>query len=120
MKRLPFRKVKIVRKCAEVEYSENLCSEWTKYRDSNKLWCYEKKSIDWSHQNNEKYLERYRRSSEKYRRSLKRPGKKMKMESQKWHVLDFFTGEIIEEFDSIEQAKRFCIKNDYDFGMYDK
>ena len=118
MKRLPFRKVKIVRKNHDVEYSENLCSEWTKYRDSNKLWCYEKKSIDWSHQNNEKYLEKYRRSSEKYRRSLKRPGKKMKMESQKWHVLDFSTGEIIEEFDSIEQAKRFCIKNDYDFGMY--
>lgn len=120
MKRLPFRKVKIVRKCAEVEYSENLCSEWTKYRDSNKLWCYEKKGIDWDNLDNVKYMKKYKKSTEKYRRSLKRPGKKMKMESQKWHVLDFSTGEIIEEFDSIEQAKRFCIKNDYDFGMYGK
>ena len=118
MKHLPFRKVKIVRKSDEVEYSENLYAGWTKYRDSNKLWCYEKKGIDWSKQNKEKYIKKYRRSTEKYHGSLKKPGKKMKMESQKWHVLDFSTGELIEEFDTIDQAKRFCIKNDYDFGMY--
>lgn len=120
MKRLPFRKVKIVRKCDEVEYSENLYAGWTKYRNSNKLWCYEKMGIDWEKCDNHKYLEKCRRSAEKYHRSLKKPGKKLNIESTKWFVVDATTGEAIDGFDTIDQAKRFCIKNDYDFGMYDK
>lgn len=117
-----FRKVKIVRTTDKVEYSENLYSGWTKYRDAENLWCYEKKGIDWSKQNNEKYhekyLERYKRSSEKYRRSLKRPGKKMSMEKVKWAVVDVESGERMKSFDDINQAKKWCIENDFDFGLY--
>ena len=36
----------------------------------------------------------------------------------KWRVKDNTTGDIIGSFDSPVQAKRFCIKNDYDFGLY--
>jgi len=36
----------------------------------------------------------------------------------KWRVKDKATGDIIGSFDSPVQAKRFCIKNDYDFGLY--
>ena len=113
-----FRKVKIVRGQEVVEYSENLCSGWTKYRDSNKLWCYEKKGIDWEKCDNHKYVEKYRRSTEKYHRSLKKPGKRLNLENTSWFVIDADSGEKITRCDSIEQAKRFCIKNSYDFGMF--
>lgn len=36
----------------------------------------------------------------------------------KWRVKDNATGDTIGSFDSPVQAKRFCIKNDYDFGLY--
>lgn len=120
MKRLPFRKVKILKRTKEVDYVENLCSSYTKYRDSNSLWCYEKKRIIWEKCDNQKYVEKYKRCCEKYHRSLKKPGRKLALDNSKWLVLDSTTNEVLAELDSIEQAKRFCIKNDYDFGMYDK
>ena len=33
-------------------------------------------------------------------------------------IISLIQMEEFERFDSIEQAKRFCIKNDYDFGLY--
>jgi len=118
VKSLSFRKVKIVRRNDEVEYSENLYAGWTKNRDSNNLWCFEKKRLDWNKSDKRKYVEKYSRCAEKYRRSLKKPGKKLNLETCRWFVVDESTGETIKAFDSIEQAKRFCIKNDYDFGLY--
>lgn len=35
-----------------------------------------------------------------------------------WMVLDADSGDILDEFDDINQARQFCIKNDYDFGQY--
>lgn len=113
-----FRKVKIVRGRAVVEYSENLYAGWTKNRDSNNLWFFEKKQLDWNKSDRRKYVEKYNRCTEKYHRSLKKPGKKLNLETCKWFVVDESTGETIKTFDSIEQAKRFCIKNSYNFGMF--
>lgn len=36
----------------------------------------------------------------------------------KWFVFDKSTREELARFDSYDQAKHFCIKNDYDFGQY--
>jgi hypothetical protein len=51
-------------------------------------------------------------------KTLKKPGKKLKLENTSWFVIDVESGEKITRCDSIEQAKRFCIKNSFDFGMY--
>ena len=92
-----FRKVKIVRGQEVVEYDENL-QDWRRHVLVNP--------------------DQLKYGDDKYRDSWKKPGKKLKLENVRWFVLDAETGETITRCDSIDQAKRFCIKNDCDFGMY--
>ena len=84
-----FRKVKIVRGEETVEYNQDV-TNWKR------------------HYIRTPYDEEY----------WKKPRKKLKLENTHWFVLDAETGEKITRCDSIGQAKRFCIKNSYDFGMY--
>ena len=93
-----FRKVKIVRGREVVEYNENL-QDWKRHVLVNP-----DQLMDGQYT--------------KYRNSWKKPGKKLQLENTSWFVLDAETDEKITRCDSIGQAKRFCIKNDYDFGMY--
>ena len=93
-----FRKVKIVRGQEVIEYDENL-QDWRKHVIVNP-----------SQLKYGQYV--------KYRNSWKKPGQRLKLENVRWFVLDAVTGEKITRCDSIEQAKRFCIKNSYDFGMF--
>ena len=95
-----FRKVKIVRGKETVEYNQNVVNWKRNYIRTP-------------------YDEEYSPSKEtKRRKTWKKPGKKLKLENTHWFVLDAETGESIVRCDSIEQAKKFCIKNSYDFGMY--
>ena len=95
-----FRKVKIVRGHEVVEYNQNL--------------------VNWKRQYiRTPYDEDYSpREETRRRKTWKKPGKKLELENTHWFVLDSETGERIVRCDSIEQSKRFCIKNSYDFGMY--
>ena len=93
-----FRKVKIVRGCEVVEYNENL-QDWKRHV-----------LVDPAQLMDGQYT--------KYRNSWKKIGKKMQLENVHWFVLDAETDEKLAQCDSIGQAKRFCIRNDYDFGMY--
>ena len=93
-----FRKVKIVRGQEVVEYDENL-RDWRRHVIVNP-----------SQLKYGQYV--------KYRNSWKKPGKRLKLENVRWFVIDAETDEKITRCDSIEQAKRFCIKNSYDFGMF--
>ena len=95
---MSFRKVKIVRGREVVEYNENL-QDWRRHVLVNP-----DQLMDGQYT--------------KYRNSWKKIGKKMQLENVHWFVLDAETDEKITRCDSIGQAKRFCIKNDYDFGMY--
>ena len=95
---MDFRKVKIVRGQEVIEYDENL-QDWRKHIIVNP------DQLEYG-----QYV--------KYRDSWKKAGKRLKLENTSWFVLDAETGEKITRCDSIEQAKRFCIKNDCDFRMY--
>ena len=95
-----FRKVKIVRGREVVEYNQNLV-DWKKHVIR----------VAWDQEYNW-------RADNKRRKTLKKPGKRLRLENTGWFVLDAETGEKITRCDSIKQAKRFCIKNDCDFGMY--
>ena len=96
------RKVKIVRGREVVEYSLNLV-DWKRHVIRTP---YDEESSP--------------REETRRRKTLKKRGKKLKLEYYAhWFVLDAETGEKITCCDSIDQAKRFCIKNDYDFGMYE-
>jgi len=95
-----FRKVKIVRGQETVEYNQNV-TNWKR------------------HHIRTPYDEDYSPGEETRRRKTwKKPGRKLELENTHWFVLDAETDERIIRCDSIEQAKRFCIKNSYDFGMY--
>lgn len=50
--------------------------------------------------------------------SLKLKEQKERERLVKWFVLDKVSKEELARFDSYDQAKQFCIKNDYDFGQY--
>ena len=96
-----FRKVKIVRGEETVEYSQNV-TNWKRHYIRTP---YDEESSPG---------EETRR-----RKTWKKSSKKLKLEYYThWFVLDAETDEKITRCDSIEQAKRFCIRNDYDFGMY--
>ena len=95
-----FRKVKIVRGREVVEYNQNLV-DWKKHV-IRATWDQE---YNW-------------RADNKRRKTLKKPGKRLKLENTSWFVIDVESGDKITRCDSIEQAKRFCIKNSYDFGMF--
>jgi len=95
-----FRKVKIVRGREVVEYNQNLV-DWKKHV-IRATWDQE---YNW-------------REDNRRMKTLKKPGKRLSLENTSWFVLDADTGEKITRCDSIEQAKRFCIKNSYDFGMF--
>ena len=93
-----FRKVKIVRGQEVVEYDENL-QDWRKHVIVNPTQLTDGQYV-------------------KCRNSWKKLGQRLKLENVHWFVLDVETGEKITRCDSIDQAKRFCIKNSYDFGMF--
>ena len=93
-----FRKVKIVRGQEVIEYDENL-QDWRRHVLVNPDQLKDGQYV-------------------KYRDSWKKTGKRMQLDNVRWFVLDAETGEKITRCDSIKQAKRFCIKNDCDFGMY--
>jgi hypothetical protein len=119
LKNLPFRKVRIVRKTDKVEYNENSpFNNWTHSEYEKKLCNIVANEMGKDFAFGEKYYKKYQDRLAKYRKTKKNPGKRMKLEHFKWYVVDASTDETIEGFDSIEQAKRFCIKNDYDFGLY--
>lgn len=95
-----FRKVKIVRGREVVEYNQNLVD-------------FKKHFIRIPYDEEYSFREENRR-----RKTWKKPGKRLKLENTSWFVIDVESGEKITRCDSIEQAKRFCIKNSYDFGMF--
>lgn len=96
MKKLIFRKVKIVKNIPRVELGD-----WMS-RKINPL------SIDRSRPRKEK-----KKSLAKRKREQKEQDRYVK-----WFVMDKSTGEELTRLDSYEQAKQYCIKNDYDFGQY--
>lgn len=96
MKKLIFRKVKIVKNIPRVELGDLLS------RPIDPL------SIDRS---------RTRKEKKKSLAQRKREQKEQDRYVQ-WYVMDKSTGEELTRLDSYEQAKQYCIKNDYDFGQY--
>lgn len=96
MKKLIFRKVKIVKKIPHVELDDWL------FRPIGPF------AIDRSRPKKEK------------KKSLSQRKREQKEQDRhvKWFVMDKTTGDILTRLDSYEQAKQYCIKNDYDFGQY--
>ena len=124
MKKLPFRKVKIVRDFDEVEYNENAVFHANRgsvpkilSQISTHEW--DKACVDRNYeQAYARYNEKYLRKARTYLKTRKDIGKKLMLKTSKWRIVDEATGETIEEFDSIEQAKRYCVKRSYDFGLF--
>lgn len=85
MKKLIFRKVKIVKNIPRVELGG--------------------------------LLPRPRKEKKKSLAKRKREQKEQDRYVQ-WFVMDKSTGEELTRLDSYEQAKQYCVKNDYDFGQY--
>ena len=75
-----------------------------------------------SHEQRERALERHDRRMSRYRSTLGRwRSEKMRRIppiDTKWRIVDEETGDVIGRFDSIQQAKRYCTLNDFDFGQY--
>ena len=124
MKKLPFRKVKIVRDFDEVEYNENAVFHANRgsvptilSQISTHEW--DKACVDRNHeQAYARYNEKYLRKARAYLKTRKDRGKRMALKTSQWKVVDESSGEVIGQFDSIEQAKRYCVKRSYDFGLF--
>lgn len=93
MKKLIFRKVKIVKDIPTVDLTR-----WYSPREIAKF----KRGI----------------KQKKKPLSLKLKEQKEIELFMKWFVLDKVSKEELARLDSYDQAKQFCIKNDYDFGQY--
>lgn len=64
-------------------------------------------------------IERHNKRIDAYNKTLKRWNTQPKDRIVvKWKVVDLDTGNTMKTCDSYQEAKRFCIKNDYDFGLY--
>ena len=93
MKKLIFRKVKIVKDVPV---------------DFDRWW-------------NERDVRRLEKSGKKPRKKPLSQRLKEQRDTKfrvKWFVLDKVSGEELTRLDTYEQAKQYCIKNDYDFGQY--
>lgn len=97
MKKLIFRKVKIARDIPtpDISWLRPRIGPFTILPRKNKKEKEKKKTL----------AERIREEKDNQRRT-------------QWVVKDKDSGDILDRFDSFEQAKQFCIKNDYDFGQY--
>lgn len=96
MKKLIFRKVKIVKKIPHVELDDWL------FRPIGPF-----------------VIDRSRPKKEKKKSLAQRKWEQKEQERHvKWFVMDKTTGDILARLDSCEQAKQYCVKNDYDFGQY--
>ena len=96
MKKLIFRKVKIVKKIPHVELDDWL------FRPIGPF-----------------VIDRSRPKKEKKKSLAQRKREQKEQERRvQWFVMDKSTGEELTRLDSYEQAKQYCIKNDYDFGQY--
>ena len=93
MKKLVFRKVKIVKDIPTVDIIR-----WRFPREIA--------DIKWRNKPKKKPL------------SLKLKEQRERERLVKWFVLDRASQEELARFDNYDQAKQFCIKNDYDFGQY--
>ena len=124
MRKLPFRKVKIVRDSTEVEYNENVVFLANRMELPEKLSLisrqeWDKACVDGdSEQAYARYNEKCLRRTRNYLKTRKDRGRKMTLQTSQWKVVDESSGEVIGQFDSIEQAKRYCIKRSYDFGLF--
>ena len=96
MKKLIFRKVKIVKKIPQVELGDWL------FRPIGPF-----------------VIDRSRPKKEKKKSLAQRKREQKEQERRvQWYVMDKSTGEELTRLDTYEQAKQYCIKNDYDFGQY--
>ena len=94
MKKLVFRKVKIVKDIPTVDITQ-----WYSPRE----------------------IAEFKKGNKPKKRkplSLKLKEQREREQLAKWFVLDKVSKEELARFDSYDQAKQFCIKNDYDFGQY--
>ena len=94
MKKLVFRKVKIVKDIPTVDLTQ-----WYSPREIAGF----NKGI---------------KQKKKKPLSLKLKEQRERERLVKWFVLDKVSKEELARFDSYDQAKQFCITNDYDFGQY--
>lgn len=120
MKKLKFTKVKIVKCIDDVSYNENIPfnnyrakAEYDQISDIIRKLNAFANCVD-----SMKTCRIYNRMCKRYEALRKQPGKNMHIENPKWMIVDSNTSERIKVCDSIEQAKRYCIKNDLDFGMF--
>ena len=93
MKKLIYRKVKIVKDIPTVDFTR---------------WYSPREIVEF-----EKGIKQKKKPL-----SLKLKEQKERERLVKWFVLDKVSKEELARFDSYDQAKQFCIKNDYDFGQY--
>ena len=93
MKKLVFRKVKIVKDIPAVDI--------TRWYSPREIAAFNKGS-----------------KPKKKPLSLKLKEQQERERLAKWFVLDKASKEELARFDNYTQAKQFCIKNDYDFGQY--
>ena len=120
MKKLKFTKVKIVKCVDDVSYNENIPFNIDKVRAAYKRISDELRyfSEQSNHASTLEMCRTYDKIYKRYEATRKHPGKVMHIENPRWMIVNDETGERIKFCDSIEQAKRYCIKNDLDFGMF--
>lgn len=64
------------------------------------------------------YKEMAVKPNRKQMKEKKRKKMNEKDMGKKWEVVDRESGQRMKSFDDINQAKKWCIENDFDFGLY--
>ena len=124
MKKLVFRKVKIVK---SYENHEGFTHVLDQTHHSRILFSigkqfeyeYDVNNVSERPKTFAKLMERHNKRVDAYNKTLKKwyehPKDRIVM---RWKIVDLSTGNTMKTCDSYQEAKQFCIKNDYDFGQY--
>lgn len=125
MKKLVFRKVKIVKAYENHEgfaYVVNPDSHRKAMRMLNRQFDheYDLNNVAERPKKFNQLIERHNKRVDAYNKTLKRWDTQHKDRIVvKWKIVDLDTGDTMKTCDSYQEAKQLCIKNDYDFGQYE-
>lgn len=124
MKKLVFRKVKIVKAYENHEGFAYVVNPDSHRKAMGRLGRqfeheYDLNNVAERPKKFDQLIERHNKRIDAYNKTLKRWDTQHKDRIVvKWKIVDLATGDTMKTCDSYQEAKQLCIKNDYDFGQY--
>lgn len=113
-----FPKVIIKKESSVVEYSSRVFNHERFLKGLQKVDADFQQMVESRRVPYEHRYDKWLKARSKWERTRNERGERREIENVRWVIVDKATGDRIKSCDSIQQAKKYCIENDLDMGMF--